>query len=137
MGNPLHLKNPVALGLVSLVSIGRGVSYLGVSLFPDLVPGDSPGPSLPGVPLEAVGAAWVLTGLFLLASMFKWSWFRTAAAVTGGAYLTWCGVFLVDAVVHFTWAAIVSPLVYLALFACILTLAQDETRNCDTEGESV
>ena len=57
--------------------------------------------------------------------------------MTGGAYLTWCGVFLVDVVVHFTWSAIVSPLVYLALFACTLTLAQDETHNYDTEGESV
>lgn len=85
-----------------------------------------------------MGVVWVISGLFLLASMWKWSWFRVASAVMGGAYLTWFSVYLVDIVRYPAWGSLTSTVVYLALFVCVLTVAQLETEdNHGDKGEHV
>ena len=134
MGRPLDLRNPISIGAVSLISVARGVSYLGAYYSAD----NSPyilrdvGPSLPFVPVVVVGVVWVVLGLFLVASMFRWRWFRIAAGVTGGAYATWAVVYLGDMVAQFRWQSILSVTIYVGLFIITLTLAQDET----TDGEA-
>lgn len=134
MGRPRNLNNPVALLALAGVSVARGVSYIGGYMFAELVPPALRyvGPSIPAVPVVIVGLVWVGIGLFLVASMFKWAWFRTAAAITGGAYITWAIVYLGDTVSHFRWGNILSVMVYVFLFVATLTLAQEETK--DPEG---
>lgn len=133
MGNPRNLRNPVSIAAVATISVARGVSYLGSHFSAD----DTPhvfrdvGPSLPFIPVVVVGVAWVAVGLFLGASMFRWRWFRVAASVTGGAYWTWAVVYAGDMVANFRWQSILSVAIYVGLFILTLTLAQDETTDCE------
>lgn len=131
MGSPIRLRNPIALTALSAVAIVRGVGYLTPHAPFTLPPGTppDPGPSLPGLPVTVAGVVWVIMGLFLLASLFRWRWFPLAAGLTAGAYATWTVVYALDAVVSGNLLGLVSAAVYICLGVCTLTLAQEEVQK--------
>ena len=133
MGRPQGLRNPLALTMLGRVSVARGgtylVTYFNIGRLPPSL--TDVGPSIPAVPVVAVGVVWVLIGLLLLVSLYRWRWLRMAASMTGGAYLTWALVYLGDTVAMFRWGNILSVLVYVCLFVVTLTLAQEEIRDND------
>lgn len=123
MGKPSQLTNPVALLAVSLVPVVRGACYLIADLLPDWsISRTDVGPSLPYLPLWAVGIAWLALGLFMVSTLWVWRWFRASAALAVGGYLTWAVLYGVDLVVAPDVMSITSLAGYLAMVPTIITL---------------
>lgn len=131
MGAPMRSRNPISLTTLAAVAIVRGVGYLTPYAPFTLPPGTptDPGPSLPGLPVGVAGVVWLIVGLFLLASLFRWRWFRMAAGLTAGAYATWTVVYVLDVMVTGNLLGLVSAAVYICLGVCTLTLAQEEVQK--------
>lgn len=125
MGSPRRMINPVSIAAVAGVSLVRGGSYI-ASGWIELA-GTDVGPVFPYFPTAAMGAVWLFTGLFLLASMWKWSWFRLAISLQAGMYATWFLVSIMDIIMTPDWVSVISAAMYGALVPIAITLAGIET----------
>lgn len=125
MGAPWRLLNPVSVGSLAGVSLVRGGVYL-ASQWVDMSGADV-GPVFPYFPVPAWGVGWVLTGLFLLASMWRWKWFRWAISLQAAVYFTWTLLSILDLMLTPDWVSLMSIAVYGALVPITLTLARIET----------
>lgn len=125
MGSPRRMVNPISISSLAGVSIIRGGAYI-VSAWVMLA-GTEVGPVFPLFPVPVMGAVWVMTGLFLLTSMWRWRWFRWAISLQTAMYATWFLVSIVDLMVTPDWVSVISVAMYGALVPITLTLAGIET----------
>lgn len=134
MADPRNLCNPLSLGAVAGLAIVRGATYLAQDW--GLVDWSSApiGPSLPLVPMDAVGLAWLAGGLFLHAGMFYWRWFRPAVAILTALYLTWSILYITDLFISPDLPSLVGLAGYMAMVPVTITLGVIELENnADTE----
>lgn len=123
MGRPSQLDNPIALSAMSVVPIVRGTGYLIADLKPSwTISMANVGPDIPYLPLWLVGSAWVALGVFLVSTLWVWRWFRTAAALAVGAYITWAIIYVVDLFLSPDIVSITSLAGYIAMVPIIITL---------------
>ena len=123
MGRPSQLTNPITLFAVSLVPVVRGTGYLIADLKPSWpISMVDVGPAIPYLPLWLVGAAWVVLGVYMVSSLWVWRWFRTAAAMAVGAYVTWAILYVVDLLLSPDVVSVTSLAGYIAMVPTIITL---------------
>ena len=136
MGSPGRLRNPLALSAVALTEVGLGMAYLVTYL--DLVPYEYV--LLPYHPLPSyliTATVWIVSGIFLALSLFKWSWFRLAVSVSVAVYGTWAILYLVGFIMVPDPATMISILLYLSMVPILITLGAAEVDEtvCDRTTE--
>lgn len=125
MGSPRRMVNPLSIASLAGVSLIRGGVYVGSGWI--TLAGTDVGPIFPFFPTAVMGVVWLLTGLFLLASMWRWRWFRLAISLQAAMYATWFLVSIMDILITPDWVSVISMAVYGALVPITLTLAGIET----------
>lgn len=125
MGSPRRMVNPISIASLGLVSAIRGGVYIATAWV--TLSGADVGPVFPFFPTPAMGVVWLLTGLFVLASMWRWKWFRLAMSLQAAMYFTWALTSIMDLMVTPDWVSIISMAVYGALVPISVTLARIET----------
>lgn len=134
MSRPQDLHNPIALSSIGGVAVVRGCVYIAHHFpLPDWL-GAEVGPGIPFLPLWVVGLMWVVTGLFLFASLWVWRWFRSAIALITGMYTAWAIIHVTDLFISPDLASIVSLSIYASLIPVTITLGQMEIKDSAEQG---
>lgn len=106
-----------------MVPMVRGFGYIVDDLRPDWpVAVMDVGPSIPYLPLWAVGLAWAVLGVFMLSTLWFWRGFKLATALAVGAYVTWSILYVVDLFLSPDVVSITSLAGYMAMVPAIITL---------------